>query len=62
MHEKRFEDYMNDMIMRDEQVTQRTLRWAASYQNLGFAELESARWRQSHVPAGLVTGSAYGGF
>lgn len=54
MHERRFEDYLNDMIMRDEQVTQRTLRWAASYQNLGFAELESARFRQSHVDANLV--------
>ena len=62
MHERKFEDYVVDMINRDEQATQRTLRWAGSYQNLGFAEFESARYAQNHVPSGLVAGSPYGRF
>ena len=62
MSEKKFEEGVLDMQFRDEQVTQRTLRWAASYQNMGFAEFESSRYFQSHVPSGLVGGSPYGRF
>ena len=62
MHEKQYEDYVLDMIFRDEQVTQRTLRWAGSYANMGFAEFESAKYFQNHVPSGLVLGTPYGRF
>jgi len=57
VHEKRFEDALLDMIYRDEQVTQRTLTWVAGFTNLPLPPYRSARWQQSHVPSGLVTGS-----
>ncbi len=60
MHERKFEDLLNDMIMRDEQVTQRTLRNNASYANMGYAEFESARFWQSHVDAsGVLAGNRF---
>jgi hypothetical protein len=54
VHERKFEDAVFDMINRDEQVSLRSLTWARSYRNFAFAELESARYRQSHVDASLV--------
>jgi hypothetical protein len=54
-HEKKFEDRVVDMIFRDEQVTQRTLKTFRGSTQWGYGPV-SARWFQQHAPTQLVSG------
>ena len=54
-HAKRFEDRVVDMIFRDEQVTQRTLKSFLGSTQWGYGPV-SARWFQNHAPTELVSG------
>jgi hypothetical protein len=55
VHEARFQEALRDMILRDEQVTQRTLTWLAGFR-YQTANFRSDRWHSSHVPTYLVDG------
>jgi hypothetical protein len=54
-HAKKFENRVVDMIFRDEQVTQITLKTPAGSTQWGYGPM-SARYWQQHAPTMLVSG------